>query len=502
MSSQPENTIIASPCKLAILNNKQAQFICDDAALTKKLHSYLSYKLLGVEYTAAFQNGWNGITHLMNKKGIFSSGLISKVKEFLATHDKTYQIEDRRAPFAIHQEIDLSGKLRQLNLVPRDYQEEIIAACLANRKGIVRSCTGSGKTLTTAILTAKLNKPTIIYVIGLDLLQQFHDLFSSLFDEPIGFIGNGICDVKRINIASIWTIGRALRIDKKKIVSNDDECQDDEQYNESQTDKIVKMLAETKLHIFDESHVVITSTIEAIHKNIDPEHIFGFSGTPFRDDGSDLLINGILGEQIINISASRLIKAGYLAQPIIKFVPVPKMNGIDTSSYQSVYKDYVVDNAVRNNLIVSSIQALLEKKYTPLVLFKQIRHGDILLELMQDAGIRCEMLYGNDSLDKRNEVKQMLIDKEIDVILASTIFDLGIDLPILSALVLAGGGKSSIRNLQRVGRVIRSNGGKKKFAAVIDMFDQVKYLKNHSMIRYNTYSTEEGFKVIKCKTMK
>ena len=44
------------------------------------------------------------------------------------------------------------------------------------------------------------------------------------------------------------------------------------------------------------------------------------------------------------------------------------------------------------------------------------------------------MLYGNDSLDKRNEVKDKLIKKEINLILASTIFDLGLDLPELNAL--------------------------------------------------------------------
>jgi len=437
---------------------------------------------------------------LMNKKGIFASGLIPKVKQFLIDHEVIFSEQDNRALISWYPEIDLSSKLASLEMVPRDYQHEIIEDCLTNRKGIVRACTGAGKTLAIALLTAKLNKPTIIHVIGLDLLKQFHDLFSSLFDEPIGFIGNGICNIQRINIASIWTIGRALRIDKKKIVS-DDEMSDDEQYDDSQADQIIKMLEKTKLHILDESHTATTQTIDAIYKVIDPEHIFGFSGTPFRDDGADLLINGILGEQIINISASRLIKAGHLAQPIIKFITVPKMGGVDLSSYPSVYKDYVVENETRNNLIVNSVQTLLEKKYTPLVLFKQIKHGKILLEMIQNRMIKCEMLYGDDSLDRRTEVKEMLIRKEIDVLLASTIYDLGIDLPILSGLILAGSGKSNIRSLQRIGRVIRKFPGK-KHAVIVDCFDQIKYLKNHANARCKTYFSEEGFEVIKCRAMK
>jgi len=174
---------------------------------------------------------------------------------------------------------------------------------------------------------------------------------------------------------------------------------------------------------------------------------------------------------------------------------------IDTSNYQSVYKNYIVENEVRNKLIVSSTQLLLDKKYTPLVLFKQIRHGEILLKMMQDVGIKCEMLYGNDNLEKRTEVKQKLVDKEIDVILASTIFDLGVSIDMLSALVLAGSGRSKLKCLQRVGRCVRVFPGK-KHVAIIDFMDNIKYLKKHSMIRYETYLSEEGFKVIKSAGMK
>jgi len=487
--------------KIVILDNKKCRIALADPALFKKLHNFLSFKPEGIEYSSYYQNSnWNGVTYLLSKNGSFSSGLLTKVKNFLYVNGVVAEIDDRRRAVIVAPEIDLSNKLVQLNMVPRYYQNDIVKIALANRKGIVRACTGSGKTLATALISATLNKPTIIYVIGLDLLKQFHDLFSSLFDEPIGYIGNGICQIERINITTIWTIGSALRVDKKKIIS-DDEDNDNELIDETKNDKIIRMLERAKVHIFDESHVVTTDTIKAIHKVIDPEYIYGFSGTPFRDDkNTDILINSVLGEQIINVSASQLIKDGYLAQPIIKFIDVPKMK-IDTSNYQSVYKNYIVDNEVRNKLIVSSTQLLLDKKYTPLVLFKQIRHGEILLKMMQDVGIKCEMLYGNDNLEKRTEVKQKLVDKEIDVILASTIFDLGVSIDMLSALVLAGSGRSKLKCLQRVGRCVRVFPGK-KHVAIIDFMDNIKYLKKHSMIRYETYLSEEGFKVIKSAGMK
>jgi len=354
-------------------------------------------------------------------------------------------------------------------------------------------------TLCIGTITATLNKPTIVYVIGIDLLKQMHDLFTKLFDEPIGFIGDGVCDVQRINIATIWTIGRSLNVNKKKICL-DDEVNNGEKFDKNQVSKILGLLEQTKVHIFDECHVVTCDTIQSIHKKINPEHIYGFSGTPYRDDNTDLLINGILGEQIIDVSASELIEKGFLAQPIIKFYSVPKMS-LPMAPYQTVYKSYIVDNDIRNNLIVKCTKELLDKKYTPLVLFKQINHGKILHEMMLEQNIKCEMLYGNDSLKRRTEVKEQLEDKKIDVLLASTIFDLGVDIPMHNSLVLCGGGKSSIRALQRLGRVLRFFPNK-KYAAVVDFYDQVKFLKKHSMIRYQIYSSEKGFKIITCKEMK
>lgn len=481
--------------KLIILDNKRCQFLTDDTSLFNKLHNFLSFRTAGVEYTQAYKNGWSGITYLLSKKGIFASGLLCQVKEFLEKHDVKFDEEDQRIKPTPSQPIDLYDKLSEMGMVPRAYQLEIIEAACANRKGIVRACTGSGKTLCTALITARFNKPTTIYVIGLDLLEQFHTLFSSLFDEPIGFIGNGVCDIHRINIASIWTVSSALKI--KNPIMPDEEMEDREiKPNQIQSGNIINMLKTAKVHIFDESHIVTTDTIKAIFGKIDPEYIYGFSGTPYRDDGSELLINGILGEQIINVPASRLITDGYLAQPLIKFVKVPKTYlGSDTTKYQTVYKEYVTENDFRNKLIVENTRALLTKGYQVLTLFKHLQHGRNLAEMFDREKINYEYLSGNDSLETRLQVKENLLTHKSNLVLASSIFDIGIDIPSLSGLVLAGGGRSSIRTLQRVGRILRRYPGK-KYAAIVDFYDDVRYLKGHTKIRYKIYKSEEGFQLI------
>ena len=79
-------------------------------------------------------------------------------------------------------------------------------------------------------------------------------------------------------------------------------------------------------------------------------------------------------------------------------------------------------------------------------------------------------------------------------VIASSIFDEGVDVRPLSALILAGAGKSQTRALQRIGRVIRAYEGKKD-AIVIDFFDDSKYLRKHSQARRKIYRTEPKFEI-------
>lgn len=347
-------------------------------------------------------------------------------------------------------------------------------------------------TMIAAMIAAEFNEPTIIYVIGLDLLQQFHNLFSKIFDEEIGWIGNGIVNPKRITIASIWSLGSAL--DFKKTLFLDDEATKELPASLQDKKKILECLKAAKTHIIDECHACTCDTIQSIYKFIDPKRIYGLSGTPYRDDGSDLLVTSLLGEIIEDVSASELIEKKILTEPIIKFVMVPHQN-IQVRTYNEVYKEYVVCNEYRNNMILSQSIKLIEKGYKVLVLFKTIDHGKMLLEMFRDKNVNCDLLNGNDSLDKRNEVKAKLEAGNLDCLIASTILDIGFDAPILSALVLAGAGKSKIRALQRIGRIIRFHPSKKR-CAVVDFMDNCRFLDKHSKIRYETYKQESGFKIL------
>lgn len=478
--------------QITILDNKICQIDLEDTELFYTLRNYLSFRQAGVEYMEAFKRGhWDGVTHMINGKKQFPLGLLSRVESFLKDRKITFDLIDKRDPYLPAKPLDISTKLQQNKLIPRDYQQRVVDLTDTHHRGIVRACTSSGKTLIIAMMIAKLNKPCIVHVVGIQLLQQFHETLSMLFEEEIGWIGDGRVDIRRINVASIWTLGSALNIDLKDLV-NDEEELDEESFNESDKGKIIQCLKETPIHFVDECQFIVTSSLRAIYSAINPECLYGLSGTPFREDNTDLLAEGILGPKIVDISASELIAKKVIVQPFINFINVPKAKV--ANNYQQVYKSYIVENDDRNVLIMNAASDLVKKDLRVLVLFKQIKHGNILADLFKMKGIKFALLSGKDSLDKRNKVIQDFRDKKIDVILASVVFDIGVNIPEISGLILAGGGKASGRALQRIGRVIRSFPGK-THAEIIDFYDNCKFLKSHSEKRYETYCSEEGFKV-------
>jgi superfamily II DNA or RNA helicase len=220
------------------------------------------------------------------------------------------------------------------------------------------------------------------------------------------------------------------------------------------------------------------------------------SASPYRDDNADMLIESIFGRVIINISASELIEKGFLVPPHIHFLPVPRRIGMG-KTYREVYKNFIVNNETRNAMVVKGAMKLIDQGFKPMVLYREIEHGKILYNQLLEKNVSCRLLSGKMSTDIRKEVVDEFTNGNCDLIIASNIFDIGIDIPMLSGLVLAGGGKSSIKAVQRIGRAIRPYKDK-EIAAIIEFNDNVKYLRNHSKIRRKIYDLEDGF-VVKWK---
>jgi superfamily II DNA or RNA helicase len=320
------------------------------------------------------------------------------------------------------------------------------------------------------------------------------NVLREVLQVPIGQFGDGVVDPQRITVATIQTTARAENLKFSKESPDDVPVwRDDASEELTQTDRerIVETLQKCQVAIFDECHHLPADTFYQIAMNLKNAYYrYGLSATPWRSDRSDLLIEAALGPKLCVVTSSDLIKKGFLVPPKITMYEVLPTQKKIPNKYPTVYKSELVEHIERNRLIADVAGHLSGQGKTVLILVSQINHGQNLEGMIPGS----TFIHGQNSSDVRQVALERLRDRSNHVLIATTLADEGLDLPSLDALILAGGGRSETRALQRIGRVLRPHPGKKS-AIVVDFYDQTKYLEEHSKHRFEIYQTEPAFEV-------
>ena len=237
-------------------------------------------------------------------------------------------------------------------------------------------------------------------------------------------------------------------------------------------------------------HHLSNDTMMSILSTIPGPYRFGLSGTPLRYEVlADMKVISITGDLIYDLDNAYLIAEGYSARPIVHIGVVElKDERWWKADYQTAYDTLLVHNEQRNQKIADFA---LAQHGTVLILVDRIEHGLILQGLMPYA----TYVTGSDTTARRRGVLDNMREAKDGIYIATPIFDEGVDVPGVNAVVIAGGGASSIRVLQRIGRGLRHKEGINQLN-VLDFVDDVNlHLFNHSDARITTY-VEEGFETV------
>ena len=203
-------------------------------AVTEELYKTLAYKVPGARHMPLVKKRqWDGVIRLYwkNKGQSFYTGLLAFVREILKKHNIEYiSLDERICP---------EQNLPDLNFMPpsgfeeRPYQEVTVNRSMNFTRGIWSICTGAGKTMILAQTLGRIKTyPFIFYVLTKDLMEQGYDVLSSCFNEPIGRIGDGLADIKKINICTVQTAIRAINSDNSKFKISDYQFDDEDQWDE------------------------------------------------------------------------------------------------------------------------------------------------------------------------------------------------------------------------------------------------------------------------------
>jgi superfamily II DNA or RNA helicase len=244
--------------------------------------------------------------------------------------------------------------------------------------------------------------------------------------------------------------------------------------------------------IIDECHTVAAETHGAVAQSFTKAYWkVGLSGTPLdRADKKSIQAVGAIGPIIYEKTPGELIAEGFLARPTVKIVPCwqPPFRG----DWQSLYNNRIKNSKHRNGAIVAAMVA----HSSPVIVFvKQIDHGKEIARLARAKGLDVDFVNGDWSLERRQAVIKKLDLGVIQWVIASSVFNEGVDIPCLETVVIATGGKAIIPTLQMVGRGTRKTASKDTFT-VVDIGDRGnEVLNEHSKERIKACQ-REGYRCV------
>lgn len=183
------------------------------------------------------------------------------------------------------------------------------------------------------------------------------------------------------------------------------------------------------------------------------------TATPNMKDSEEanMRLTAASGPIGIRVSEKTLIDRGILARPVFKFIVSKATPGVNRGmSFPAAYERGIVKGTGRNMQIVD--ECVTGKKYglSTMILVQRTDHGDLLKNLIKMHGLKVEFIRGEDSQEVRQAALDRLGAGKLDVLIGTTILDVGVDVPSVGQVILAGGGKAEVAVRQRIGRGLRA----------------------------------------------
>jgi len=407
--------------------------------------------------------------HFKEKTCSFGIGFRSIVINELFKRNYKYKLED----------FDLQPKINIDNYkFNRYYQKEAVQAffdygCF----GIIKSPTGSGKTyiaikshqimsesMKGTIRTLMIVKSAI--AIKRDVkkdLEEFANFKYNILDNNLNL------DDSNFLVITIQTLLAASKKSKKDIKIRE---------------KLRELYMTTEFLIVDEGASFSTFLRKTQLNKFNRAYFRLFlSATPYKK-GSDINKWKILETQyrvIYKIQEKTLVDKKFLSNVNVIFIKcdspyLKDMKVKDGFKFNKIYDDYISNNHDRNLIIDKIYEVVKNMKLKTVFLIRSIEYGRML-----KLRYGIPFVFGKTKI----ELKEKYIDGFIKgkyCLIASSIFNEGVNIPEIEVIVNCSGGRDKNLQIQKKGRVMRKFENKKKiYIDIIDFGNE--YVEDHSLNR-------------------
>ncbi len=484
------------------VNSSCVHLVCEDG-LSHRFYNIFSAYAPGYRFNPRFKlHVWDGKVRCYNPiTQILPIGLLNNLLIWCDQHKIEYSMQGFDKP--LRDNIDKAELEKQMNsyitagFQARDYQVNAVHAALTNRRGILLSCTGSGKSLMIYTFLRYLldNKDVhraILIVPSVSLVEQmfsdFRDYGWDDLEDHVEMLYSGKKPTfKKEILISTW---QSLEKEDPEFFEVYDAC------------------------VVDECHQakcnVVTRLLKLMHN---AEYKIGTSGTLPTEISEQLQINSVIGNVLFELKSCELIARGYLTKLNIAAIflkyPLSFIEENKERTYQEEVK--MVEEYPNRNKVLNFIIDHTSPKNNMLILVNHRNHlkdvEDYLHKNYPEK--KVSIITGDVKAKVREEIRVGIEDEDGTILLATyQTMSTGVNIPKLHAIMLFSNSKSRIKVLQSIGRGLRKHNSKNK-VIIYDIVDDLSYKKRTGRIAKNycmqhfdersSYYIEQEFPVITTK---
>lgn len=348
------------------------------------------------------------------------------------------------------------------------------------KRGIVVLPTGAGKSYLAALAIERARRSTLVIVPTLDLLNQWGGNLERSFRCPIGMLGGGVHELQSITVSTY----------------------------DSAAIHMPRYGDRFGLLIFDEVHHLPGEMYsQAARLGIAPFRL-GLTATPERADGKERDLDELVGPILYRRSIKELAGT-ILADYEVRTIEIA-MNATDRESYEEerkIYRDFVESKRIRlggaqgwRRFLAATSQSdegrrafKAHRAQKRLALVHEEKLG-VLYDLLHSHKEERILIFTNDNasvykiserllcpsithetgIKERRAILDHFRKGKVRILVTSKVLNEGVDIPEASIAIILAGSGSVREHVQRLGRILRKQEGKKALLYELVTSDSVE----------------------------
>lgn len=454
----------------------------------------LSYEVEGAAQTAAFKTGqWAGRSSFFDfRAGVFPAGFTYMVVKELRRRGHPVRLVMKDAPEPLGPEVGAFDPLGYGFSERYDYQPETVRRLLRYKRMIARIATGGGKSNVAILAYSSIKRMTLFLTTRGALMYQMKDNFEKAGIKP-GVIGDSILAPRKgANVAMVQTIASWL---EEPLVGDRSDAAEKQR---DRRRRMIDLLHKVEFVIGEEAHEAGgNSYFDILSHCVNANYRLALTATPFMraDEEANMRLQAAFGSIGIDVSEKLLIDRGILATPYFKFLHTPQPSMLRrTTRWPTCYDIGIVENVERNKLIITDAIRASKHGRTSLILIQRKKHGGLLEDMLKRIGVKTAFIFGENNQAERQEALRDLASGKLEILIGSTILEVGVDVPAVGNVIMGGGGKAEVGFRQRIGRGLREKKSGPNNCFVTDFQDECnKTLRDHAATRMGIVSSTPGF---------